>query len=41
MAANWPKHKRKAALKKANRRRVIADLAREQLKKEKAYGIRI
>ena len=39
--ADWPKHKRKAALKRPNRRRTIADLAKEQIQREKTCGIRI
>jgi hypothetical protein len=37
----WPTHKRKAAHKRSERRRVIAELAKEQLEKEKASGVRI
>ena len=40
MAAIWPTHRRKAALKRPSRRRTIAELAKEQLNREKTYGVR-
>ena len=41
MAAIWPTHRRKAALKRPSRRRTIAELAREQIEREKASGFRV
>jgi hypothetical protein len=37
----WPRHKAKARNQRANRRRTIADLAKEQLEREKINGIRV
>lgn len=39
--ADWPRHRRKASQKKANRRRAIADLAKEQLERERKNAVRI
>ena len=39
--ATWPRHKAKASQKRSKRTRTIADLAREQLRREKAYGVRV
>jgi hypothetical protein len=39
--ANWSTHRRKASHKRPNRRRTIAELARDQLQREKAYGVRV
>jgi hypothetical protein len=35
MTANWPRHKAKASQKTNNRRRKIAELAKEQLERQR------
>ena len=38
--ADWPTHARKATHKTNNRRRTIAELAKDQLQRERACGVR-